>query len=640
MDNGFIKVAVPALRVRVADCVYNADQSVEAIKRAAAEGAELAVLPELGITGYTAGDLVLQPLLQAAAIEQTLRVAELTKDIQILSFVGLPLAVGGKLYNAAAALSGGQIIGFVPKTHLPTYGEFFEKRWFAAPSAGVQYVELAGRRIPLWTRLIFKCVGRENFTVAAEICEDIWVSRSPGAEHSGAGAAVIVNLSASNDVVCKADYRRQLVNVSSAKNTGAYVYSSCGSGESTTDAVFGAHRIVAELGKVLAESELFSDEDLYTDIDIDRIASERRKMISSASPSALPEYMTVDFACEPQNRPLTRKFEQMVFVPADPADRAARAGAVFAMQVSGLKTRLEATGIKKLILGVSGGLDSTLALMVSAAALDKLGLDRRNLIAVTMPCFATSARTRGNAERISRAVGADFRTINISRSVTRHLADIGVSPESRGVEYENAQARERTQVLMDIANAENAIVVGTGDLSESALGWCTYAGDHISMYSVNCSVPKTLIPFILRFAAERLNTPAKITDDIIKTPISPELLKSNGGAVQLTEDVIGPYLLHDFFLYYAIRWAYTPKRLFFVAETAFDGIYDGATIARWMRVFYTRFFRNQFKRSCVPDGPKTGSVSLSPRADWRMASDASPALWLAEMDEIDRSLVK
>lgn len=638
MDNGFIKAAILAPQVRVADCVFNANQSIDAIRRAAAAGAELAVLPELGISGYTVGDLVLQPLLQAAALAEAQRIARETSELEILSFVGLPLAVGGKLYNCAAALSKGQIIGFVPKTHLPTYGEFSEKRWYAAAPEALEYVELGGRQIPLWTRLIFRCSGREGFQVSAEICEDIWVSRSPAAEHAGAGATIIVNLSASNDVVCKADYRRQLVNVSSAKSTCAYLYCSCGEGESSTDAVFGGHRIAAELGKLLAESELFDGADLYADIDIDRIAAERRKMISSASPRALPEYKTVVFECEPQNAPLTRRFSPLAFVPSDPAECRERAAAIFAMQVSALKTRLLATGIKRPVIGVSGGLDSTLALLVSAAALDSLSLDRKNLIAITMPCFATTARTRGNAAKISRAVGADFRTIDISRSVTRHLADIGVSPEDRGTHYENAQARERTQVLMDIANAEKGLVIGTGDLSESALGWCTYAGDHISMYSVNCSVPKTMIAHIIRYAAERLGAPAKVTDDIIKTPISPELLKSGEGITQLTEDIIGPYILHDFFLYYGIRWHYTPKRLFFIATYAFEGMYDRAEIAKWMRVFYTRFFRNQFKRSCAPDGPKVGSVSLSPRADWHAASDASPALWLAQMDEIDKSL--
>ena len=639
MDYGFIKIAMAAPEVKVADCACNADRTIEAITRAAQHGAELVLLPELGITGYTVGDLVLQPLLQQAAVRETLRIAEATKDLPLIAFVGLPLAAGGRIYNAAAAISGGEILGFVPKVHLPTYGEFFEKRWYSGAPDKTITVRFGSREYPLGTRLIFSCRSRTDFTVAAEICEDAWVSRSPSAEHAGAGANIMVNLSASNDVACKADYRRQMVNVLSAKNTGAYLYCSCGDGESSTDGVFGGHRIAAELGRITAESVLFDGADLYADVDLGRIAAERRRMISASSPHSLPEYDTVYFDFPPVNAPLTRVFEPLAFVPSDPAEATRRAEAVFKMQVQGLYTRLKATGIKKVVLGVSGGLDSTLALFVSAAAFDRLSLDRSGIIAVTMPCFGTSDRTRGNAETLSLAVGASFRTIDIKKSVDQHLSDMGASPEDHGVHYENAQARERTQLLMDIANAEGGLVVGTGDLSESALGWCTYAGDHISMYNPNCSVPKTLIAHIIRYAVSLFPAAAAAAEDVIKTPISPELLKENGGSItQLTEQLIGPYALNDFFLYYSIRWGYTPRRLFYIARHAFDGVYDDAAIAKWQRSFYNRFFRNQFKRSCAPDGPKVGSVSLSPRADWRMPSDASAALWNAEMDEIESEL--
>lgn len=640
MDNGFVKAFLLAPEVRVADCVFNADQSIAAIERAAAAGAELAVLPELGITGYTVGDLVLQPLLQQSAIEQTIRVAEATAGKNILAFVGLPLAVGGRLYNAAAALCGGQIIGFIPKVHLPTYGEFYEKRWFAPAPAETIFIAVNGREIPFGAHLIFKCAERPNFTVAAEICEDVWVSRSPSAEQAGCGANIMVNLSASNDVVCKAEYRQQLINVMSAKNTGAYLYCSCGNGESTTDCVFGGHRIVAELGKVLCESALFDEADLVADLDIERIAAERRKMISASSPSPLPAHTEVPFSCKPQNAPLTRVFEPLVFVPSDKTEAEQRAAAVFAMQTQALKTRLKHINAKKAVIGVSGGLDSTLALLVAVAAFDALSLERGGIIAITMPCFGTTERTRSNAEKISTKLGVDFRTIDISESVTVHLRDMGVSEGDHGVHYENAQARERTQVLMDVANAEGGIVIGTGDLSESALGWCTYNGDHISMYNVNCTVPKTLISHIIRYAACRFGKIDAEVDDVIKTPISPELLKNGEGITQLTEEIIGPYILHDFFLYYTVRWYYTPRRMMLIAKQAFDGIYTEKEIASWLRVFYTRFFRNQFKRSCVPDGPKTGSVSLSPRGDWRMPSDASVTMWLKEMDDIEMALDK
>ena len=636
-DNGFVKSVLFAPAVRVADCRYNADRTIECLDRAEALGAGLAVFPELGVTGYTAADLLMQPLLQRAALRETLRIARATAGRDMLVLVGLPFSNGGCLYNVAAVLFDGAVIGIVPKVHLPNYGEFNEKRWFAPAPAENTAVCIEGREVPFGSRLLFRSRLQPDFTLAAEICEDIWVSRSPAGDHAAAGANILVNLSASNDVVAKADYRLQMVNVMSSKTTSAYLYCSCGSGESTGDCVFGGHRIVCELGKQLAASELFCGEALVADIDVERIASERRKMISSASPYPPKQsYTAVWFDGAPKNAPLTREFEPLPFVPADIAERERRAALVFAMQVEGLSSRMAHIGAKKAVIGVSGGLDSTLALLVTAAVFDKLGLDRKGIIAVTMPCFGTTRRTRGNAEKLSRKLGADFRTIDISRSVTQHLNDLGVAEADHGVHYENAQARERTQVLMDIANAEGGLVIGTGDLSESALGWCTYGGDHMSMYNVNCTVPKTLIAHIIRHAAARFGGIEAETEDVIKTPISPELLGSGDGIVQLTEDIIGPYILHDFFLYYTVRWLYAPRRLMLIAERAFAGLYSRAELLKWLRVFYTRFFRNQFKRSCMPDGPKTGSVSLSPRSDWRMPSDASAVLWLGELDAMEK----
>ena len=638
MKDGFLLAAAAAPEVRVADCAYNAQNTVSDIEEAKKLGVRLLVFPELGLTGYTVGDLVFQRSLLEAAKNSLLTIAEAAKDAGMLVFVGLPFEVDGRIYNCAAALYGGRVLGIVPKTNLPNYSEFYEQRWFEHAPKDTLSVKIGGCEVPFGTKLLFRCKKAAEFCVAAEICEDIWVAGSPSIEHTAAGATVLVNLSASNDFVGKDAYRRDMVRVQSAKCNCAYIYASCGRGESTGDVVFSGHRIIAELGGVLAESRPFGNDRFALGVIDFQKSLRRREMSVSVSDPRADGYTEIPFDLEPEDAALPQGYvEPLVFVPSDREELERRCELIYNIQTEGLMRRVQHVGSKKLILGVSGGQDSTLALTVCCLALDKLGRPRSDLIAVTMPCFGTSKRTRGNAEKLCEASGADFRTIDISEAVRVHLKDIGLDESDHCAAYENAQARERTQVLMDLSNKENGLVVGTGDLSELAQGFATYNGDHMSMYAVNCSVPKTLIPSLLAHAGRlpALLALADTMEDVVATPVSPELLPPRDGEIsQITENVIGPYELSDFYLYYFMRWGFSPRKILRMAESAFGKKYDRETLIGWMRTFYRRFFNNQFKRSCLPDGPKIGSVSLSPRGDWRMPSDACSRLWLDEIDEL------
>ena len=638
MKYGFIKVAAASPALRVADCRYNAEQSVAAMQRAAAAGVRLLVLPELGLTGYTCGDLLLQPVLQQGALHALQTLLAVSAGLPMTTVAGLPLEVEGKLYNCAAVLHGGKILGVVPKTNLPNYGEFYEVRWFTPAPAEAKAISLLGQQVPFGTDLLFCCRELPEYKLAVEICEDLWVALPPSTRHAMAGATVIANCSASDETIGKAEYRRELITGQSARLMAGYLYADAGRGESTTDMVFAGHDLIAENGRLLAETALFTNEMIVTEIDVHRLTAERRRTNTwRAADSA--GYTIIPFSLPAEVTPLTRLIDPHPFVPADSAERKQRCEAILTMQAEGLRRRLEHIGCPCAVLGISGGLDSTLALLVAVRALDLLGRPRTDMIAVTMPGFGTTRRTRSNAELLCEKLGVTLRTVSIAAAVRQHFKDIGHDESVTDTTYENAQARERTQVLMDIANQENGIVVGTGDLSELALGWATYNGDHMSMYGVNGSIPKTLVRYLVRHAAETCGDEAlaAVLYDILDTPVSPELLPADEGGriAQKTEDLVGPYELHDFFLYHFIRYGCPPQKLLYLAENAFAGRYDRAVILKWLRTFCRRFFQQQFKRSCLPDGPKVGSVTLSPRGDWRMPSDASAALWLREIDELE-----
>lgn len=638
MKYGFIKVAAASPALRVADCRYNAEQSAAAMQRAAAAGVRLLVLPELGLTGYTCGDLLLQPVLQQGALHALQTLLAVSAGLPMTTVAGLPLEVEGKLYNCAAVLHGGKILGVVPKTNLPNYGEFYEARWFTPAPAEAKAISLLGQQVPFGTDLLFCCRELPEYKLAVEICEDLWVALPPSTRHAMAGATVIANCSASDETIGKAEYRRELITGQSARLMAGYLYADAGRGESTTDMVFAGHDLIAENGRLLAETALFTNEMIVTEIDVHRLTAERRRTNTwRAADSA--GYTIIPFSLPAEVTTLTRLIDPHPFVPADSAERKQRCEAILTMQAEGLRRRMEHIGCPCAVLGISGGLDSTLALLVAVRALDLLGRPRTDMIAVTMPGFGTTHRTRSNAELLCEKLGVTLRTVSIAAAVRQHFKDIGHDESVTDTTYENAQARERTQVLMDIANQENGIVVGTGDLSELALGWATYNGDHMSMYGVNGSIPKTLVRYLVRHAAETCGDEAlaAVLYDILDTPVSPELLPADEGGriAQKTEDLVGPYELHDFFLYHFIRYGCPPQKLLYLAENAFAGCYDRAVILKWLRTFCRRFFQQQFKRSCLPDGPKVGSVTLSPRGDWRMPSDASAALWLREIDELE-----
>jgi NAD+ synthase (glutamine-hydrolysing) len=636
--DGFVRVAAATSEVSVADCERNAENVLALMKKAAADGVSFLCTQELCLTGYTCGDLFLHETLIDAAARALVSLAGESASLPLVAAVGLPLIVNGKLLNVAAILTRGKILGFVPKSSFPNYGEFYELRHFSPPEPGVVTIDFAGAGVPVGTDLIFQCEDEPAFKIAAEICEDMWTPVPPSCRHALAGATVIINLSASDEVVGKAPYRRTLAAAQSGRLVCCYVYAGAGRGESSTDMIFGGHEIICENGVVLSEAPPFGDAWAAADIDLLALEHDRRRMNTWGPPPGIGpgRHETIKFSLDTKRRELRRFIDPHPFVPRDDTERSGRCETILGMQVAGLERRITGAGAKTAVIGISGGLDSCLALLVTARAMRRLGRPASDIVAVTMPCFGTTDRTRSNAHEICRALGVECRDIDISETVTRHLRDIGVSGDSREVVYENAQARVRTLVLMDLANKTGGLVVGTGDLSELALGWATYNGDHMSMYGVNCGVPKTLVRHIVKYAAETSPELKDVLEDILATPVSPELLPPEGGDIaQKTEDIVGPYELHDFFLYHFVRWGRSPARIFALARAAFGDSYGDETILKWLRVFFRRFFAQQFKRSCMPDGPKIGSVSLSPRGDWRMPSDAACSAWTRELDELD-----
>lgn len=647
MKDGFVKVAAVTPEVRVADVVSNVDACATAARNVVeSDGARVVVLPELALTGYTCEDLFWQETLIRAAEKGLTAFANKTADLDALLLVGVPVRVTGKLYNCAAVLAHGSLLGLVPKLHLPTYNEFYEGRHFERGCKQAMHISYAGNAsVPFGANLLFSCEELPELVVAAEICEDLWVPQPPSTEHAQAGATLICNLSASNELVGKSDYRRSLVTGQSARLICGYVYASAGSGESTQDVVYSGHDLIAENGRLLAEGKPFGDGRAISEIDVRLLVSERTRM-STYSTSEIASHEIVSFSlgtdasvCETS---LTRWVDPHPFVPSDPTRRAERCEDVFAIQAHGLAKRLAHTRSRHAVIGLSGGLDSTLALLVTVRAFDLLELDRKGIIAVTMPGFGTTDRTHDNAVRLADALGVNLQEISIAAAVRQHFSDIGHDESVHDVTYENSQARERTQILMDVANQAGGLVIGTGDLSELALGWATYNGDHMSMYAVNASVPKTLVRHLVRYVADSCGNEVETTVllDVLDTPVSPELLPATGDGkiAQRTEDLVGPYELHDLFLYEVLRHGMPPRKVFRLARHALGERYDDETIMHWLKVFYRRFFAQQFKRSCLPDGPKVGSAAVSPRGDLRMPSDACADLWLAELEKLEGSI--
>ena len=703
MKDGFIKVSAATPDVRVVDCEYNADEIIRMVYEMEEQGAKVMVFPELCITSYSCGDLFWQETLLNEAKVQLMRIAKETEAVDGLIFVGLPLEYNGKLYNVAAGLNHGEILGLVPKIHIPNYNEFYEGRYFTSgkdvdgtvtfvreleeddeievefyeedpdqildefeDEDGVEFedeheLEFEDEEfeleedldfdddepleydVPISPYLMFSCEELPEIKVCAEICEDLWVANPPSISHAYQGANLIVNLSASDELAGKNIYRKNLVALQSAKLMCGYVYASAGEGESTQDVVYAGHSLIAENGSILAESKRFTRGAVYGVLDIRKLNNERRRMTTcqfatdAEKGEKEPFYSEVFFSLEVTDTDISGKFDSRPFVPSSVEERSLRCDEILNIQAMGLKKRLAHIRCQNVVIGLSGGLDSTLALLVTVRAFDMLGLSRGQITAVTMPCFGTTDRTYNNACELSQCLGTILREVNIKEAVSLHFSDIGHDPKCHDVTYENSQARERTQILMDIANQMNGIVIGTGDLSELALGWATYNGDHMSMYGVNSSVPKTLVRHLVRYYADTCNEDRlqKILLDILDTPVSPELLPPKDGVIsQKTEDLVGPYELHDFFMYHMLRWTCPPKKIFRMAKAAFAGEYDEETILKWLKIFYRRFFTQQFKRSCLPDGPKVGSVAVSPRGDLRMPSDACGTLWLKELDKI------
>ena len=638
MRDGFIKVAAASPKLKVADCEYNGEQILESIFEAEKKGVRLLVFPELSISGYTCGDLFLQDALLQGCEHTLEELLKKTADRDILYVVGMPFAAGNKLYNAAVFCKNGRILAIVPKTNIPGYQEFYETRHFASGRKEAVSVTLAGQETYFGTDILLTCSDMPEFVIAAEICEDLWVPDSPSVRHALAGATVICNLSASDEIATKPVYRKNLVSMQSAKLVAGYIYADAGNDESTQDLVYSGHDMIAENGTILSESSLYAHELTISEIDVKRLASERRKATTYRNE---PEgYQMVPFSMNMEKTELTRTFPRTPFVPSDERKKKQRCEEILTLQAMGLRKRLAHTGCRTAVIGLSGGLDSTLALLVTVKAYDMLKKDRSDILAVTMPGFGTTDRTYQNALDLAASLGVTLKEISIVDSVRQHFKDIGQEETVHDITYENGQARERTQILMDLANQRNGMVIGTGDLSEMALGWATYNGDHMSMYAVNVSIPKTLVRYLVDYYAGEtdLKTEA-VLKDILNTPVSPELLPpENGEIAQKTEDIVGPYELHDFFLYYMLRFGYAPSKIYRIAKIAFAGEYEDAVIFKWMKTFYRRFFSQQFKRSCVPDGPKVGTVALSPRGDLRMPSDASVSLWLNEIENLEASI--
>ena len=645
MKDGFIKVAAITPVISVGDTRYNATQIIQGMKAAYNEKAKLAVFPELCLTGYTCNDLFLQDILLNNVFDGLKQIMDASIGMDMVTIIGFPFYLRNSLYNVAAIIHEGILLGIVPKQNIPNYSEFYEGRHFSVPSAGNEIIQIkelgkSGHNIPFGTNLLFCAENFTQFILGIDICEDLWMPIPPSCHHALAGATVIANLSASDEVTGKDIYRRELVCSQSARLVSGYIYADAGEGESSTDLVFSGHNLIAENGNLLKETCRFKNDIICSEIDLGRLISERRRMgtFSSISPKTA-DYQLVSFSFQQLNdTTLTRTWYQTPFVPQDKADRDRRCDEIINIQAMGLKKRLNHTNCKNAVIGISGGLDSTLALLVTAKAFDLLGLDRSGILAVTMPCFGTTDRTWQNACELAKTLGATLKEIPIHNAVSQHFSDIGHDSSVHDTTYENAQARQRTLILMDMANQLNGIVIGTGDMSEIALGWATYNGDHMSMYGVNSSVPKTLVRFLVLFYAETA-TDKKLHDiliDVLDTPVSPELLPPKNGEIsQKTEELVGPYELHDFYLYYIMRFGYTPSKIYRLAVCAFAGIYSEAAIYKWLCTFYQRFFSQQFKRSCLPDGPKVGSVALSPRGDWRMPSDASVNIWMKDLNSIN-----
>lgn len=635
MKDGFLKVSAATPALRVADTAYNASEIIGLAREAAEQGSALCVFPELALTAYTCGDLFLQQSLLDGAMAALAGVIEGTRALDMVVVVGLPLRVDSALYNCAAVLCRGRLLGIVPKQHIPNYSEFYEARHFTSGiGLATRTLTVLGQEAPFGVDLLFTCCQMESFVLGVEICEDLWVANPPSGALAESGATVIVNLSASDELIGKAAYRRELVKGQSGRLLCGYLYADAGFGESTQDLVFAGHDLIAENGALLAESQRFESGLVTSELDLGRLLHERQR-ISTFGRTDLP-VTRIAFDLEPRESALTRWVPRTPFVPEGREQLAARCEEILTLQATGLATRLRHTHAKTAVIGLSGGLDSTLALIVTVHAFDKLGLDRKGILAVTMPCFGTTARTKSNALRLAEEYGATIQTVEIGDAVRQHFADIGQPMEKQDVTFENGQARMRTLVLMDLANQSGGMVVGTGDLSELALGWATYNGDHMSMYGVNASIPKTLVRYLTAYEAERSNAGlSAILRDILDTPVSPELLPPKDGEIsQKTEELVGPYELHDFFLYYMLRFGCPPRKIYRLAKYAWGGTYDDETIKKWLTTFLRRFFTQQFKRSCLPDGPKVGTVTLSPRGDWRMPSDAVGALWLREAENL------
>lgn len=636
MKDGFIKVAAITPELKVGDCRYNTEIICDYMDRVADQDIKLAVFPETAITGYTCQDLFMQDCLLESAKESLLLITKKTEDIDAVFAVGLPLVILGKLYNVAAIINKGKIIGIVPKTYLPNYNEFYEARHFQSGKDLDTEIKIGQMKVPVSSKLIFECDNMHELRIAFELCEDLWVPNPPSIEHALAGATVIANLSASDEITGKAGYRKELVNTQSARLVCGYIYASAGADESTQDVVYSGHNIIAENGKLLIQSKLYTTGMAVTEIDLKRIEADRRRMTTFGTNSH-SDYRVINFSVDETNTVITRHIDPRPFVPSAKEDRDVRCEEILMIQAQGLKKRLKHIGCKTAVIGISGGLDSTLALLVVVKAFDLLGLDHKGIIAVTMPGFGTTNRTYDNAVNLIKSLGATLREISIVDAVNVHFKDIDHNPEIHDVTYENCQARERTQILMDIANQTGGLVIGTGDLSELALGWATYNGDHMSMYAVNASVPKTLVRHLVNFYADTCGEEllSKTLLDVLDTPVSPELLPPENGVIsQVTEDLVGPYELHDFFLYHMLRAMEGPAKIYRLAKLAFKDTYDDKTILRWEKIFYKRFFAQHFKRSCLPDGPKVGTVAVSPRGDLRMPTDASANIWLEELESI------
>lgn len=640
MKFGFVKSTCISPSVKLADCEENSKRIIDAMRTASRDGIQLAVFPELCITGYTCGDLFFQRTLLEEAEAALLKIADATSGLNLAAVVGLPLQVYGKIYNCAAVVANGKVLGIVPKTYLPNFAEFYEKRHFQRAPETNDWIDIGqDGPVPFGTDILFTCEDMPDFVLGIEICEDLWSPCPPSTRLAMAGATVIVNPSASDETVGKAEYRRELIKNQSARLLCAYLYSSAAYGESTQDMTFAGHSLIAEDGTLLAERGPFQNRECVSEIDVDKLTLERSRN-TTFEPDKPVEMERVSFHLDLVDNKLTRYLSQTPFVPTSKAKRAERCELIFNIQSRGLATRLDVISAKTAVIGISGGLDSCLALLVAVRAMKQLNRPASDVLAVTMPCFGTTKRTRSNAEILCDRLGVTFKEVDITNTVRSHFADIGQSETDYSVTFENGQARVRTLELMDIANKTGGIVVGTGDLSELALGWATYNGDHMSMYGVNTGVPKTLVRHMVRYAAD-ISKDKELSDvliDILETPVSPELLpaKENGEISQQTEKLVGPYELHDFYLYYVLRFGFTPKKIFHLAQAAFADReeYTDEVLLHWLRNFYWRFFAQQFKRSCLPDGPKVGSVTLSPRGDWRMPTDASVRMWLDEVKEL------